>query len=71
MPARIISRHDFWFPDIELPVGCGQVRTATQLPVLTMITGYARWLSAVLIPTRTAEDPSVSTSGEAAVALNH
>jgi transposase len=54
--AGEISQQDFWFPDIELPVGCGQVRTATQLPVLTMITGYSRWLSGVLIPTRTAED---------------
>jgi transposase len=54
--AGEIGQHDFWFPDIELPVGCGQTRTATQLPVLTMITGYSRWLSAVLIPTRTAED---------------
>jgi transposase len=27
-----------------------------QLPVLTMVTGYSRWLSAVLIPTRKAED---------------
>ena len=54
--AGEIAQNDFWFPDIELPVGYGQVRTATQLPVLTMITGYSRWLSAVLIPTRTAED---------------
>jgi transposase len=54
--AGEIGQQDFWFPDIELPVGCGQTRTATQLPVLTMITGYSRWLSAVLIPTRTAED---------------
>jgi transposase len=54
--AGEIGQHDFWFPDIELPVGCGQTRTATQLPVLTMVTGYSRWLSAVLIPTRTAED---------------
>jgi len=54
--AGEIGQHDFWFPDIELPVGCGQTRTATQLPVLTMISGYSRWLSAVLIPTRTAED---------------
>jgi transposase len=54
--AGEIGQHDFWFPDIRLPVGCGQTRTATQLPVLTMITGYSRWLSAVLIPTRTAED---------------
>jgi transposase len=54
--AGEIGQHDFWFPDIELPVGCGQIRTATQLPVLTMVTGYSRWLSAVLIPTRAAED---------------
>jgi transposase len=54
--AGEIAQHDFWFPDIELPVGCGQIRTAKQLPVLTMVTGYARWLSGVLIPTRGAED---------------
>jgi transposase len=53
--AGEIAQHDFWFPDIVLPVGCGQVRTAAELPVLTMVTGYSRWLSAVLIPTRTAE----------------
>ena len=47
---------DLWFPPIELPVGFGQTRTAKQLPVLTMVTGYARWLSAVLIPTRGAPD---------------
>jgi len=51
-----IAQCDFWFPDIEVPVGCGQSRTAAQLPVLTMITGYSRWLSAVLIPTRAAQD---------------
>jgi transposase len=54
--AGEIAQCDFWFPDIEVPVGFGQTRTATQLPVLTMITGYSRWLSAVLIPTRTAAD---------------
>ena len=54
--AGEIVQNDFWFPDITLPVGCGQVRTATQLPVLTMVTGYSRWLFARLIPTRTAED---------------
>jgi transposase len=54
--AGEIAQHDFWFPDIELPVGCGQIRTAKQLPVLTMVCGYSRWLSAVLIPTRNAED---------------
>jgi transposase len=54
--AGEIAQHDFWFPAIELPVGCGQTRTAKQLPVLTMVAGYSRWLSATLVPTRTAED---------------
>ena len=54
--AGEIAQCDLWFPPIRLPVGCGQVRRPTQLPVLTMITGYARWLLAVLIPTRRAED---------------
>jgi transposase len=54
--AGEIAQCDFWFPDIELPVGFGQTRTAKQLPVLTMVTGYSRWLSGVLIPTRTAAD---------------
>jgi transposase len=54
--AGEVAQCDLWFPAIELPVGFGQVRTAKQLPVLTMVTGYSRWLSAVLIPTRSAED---------------
>ena len=48
--AGEIAQCDFWFPPIELPVGFGQVRTAKQLPVLTMVTGYARFASAVLVP---------------------
>lgn len=51
-----VAQCDFWFPDIELPVGFGQTRTAKRLPVLTMVCGYCRWLSARLIPSRTAED---------------
>jgi transposase len=54
--AGEIAQCDLWFPDITLPVGVGQVRTATQLPVLTMVTGYSRWLFGVLIPSRRAED---------------
>jgi transposase len=54
--AGEIAQCDLWFPPIELPVGFGQCRTAKQLPVLTMVTGYARWLSALLIPSRTAAD---------------
>ena len=54
--AGEVGQCDFWFPDIEVPVGCGQTRTATRLPVLVMVCGYSRWLSAVLIPSRSAED---------------
>ena len=51
-----IAQCDFWFPDIVVPVGFGHVRTAKQLPVLTMVTGYSRWSSAVLVPSRGAPD---------------
>jgi transposase len=54
--AGDIAQHDLWFPPIELPVGFGQARTAKQLPVLTMITGYARHVGGLLIPSRSAED---------------
>jgi transposase len=54
--AGDVAQCDLWFPPIELPVGFGQTRRATELPVLTMVTGYSRWLSAVLIPTRRSED---------------
>lgn len=54
--AGEIAQCDFWFPDVEVPVGFGQTRTAKQLPVLTMVTGYARWDCAVLVPSRRAED---------------
>jgi transposase len=54
--AGEIARCDFWFPDVEVPVGFGQTRTAKQLPVLTMVIGYARWACAVLVPSRRAED---------------
>jgi transposase len=54
--AGEIAQCDFWFPPIRLPVGFGQIRTATQLPVLTMITGYARWALALLVPSRRLED---------------
>jgi transposase len=54
--AGDVAQCDLWFPPIELPVGFGQVRRPAQLPVLTMVTGYSRWLSAIMIPTRRAED---------------
>ena len=51
-----IAQCDLWFPPIQLPVGFGQTRKPTQLPVLTMVTGYSRWLSGQLIQTRSAAD---------------
>ena len=54
--AGEIAQCDLWFPPIILPVGFGQTRKPTQLPVLTMVCGYSRWLSAVLIPSRRSED---------------
>jgi transposase len=54
--AGDIAQCDLWFPPIQLPVGFGQHRPPTKLPVLTMVTGYSRWLSATLIPSRAAPD---------------
>jgi hypothetical protein len=42
---------------IRLPVGFGRPRRPTQLPVLTMVTGYSGWLSGVLILSRSSPDP--------------
>jgi len=54
--AGEIAQFDLWFPPITLPVGFGQTRSATQLPVLTMVCGYSRWAAAVLMPSRAGED---------------
>jgi transposase len=54
--AGEVAQCDLWFPAITLSVGFGQVRTATRLPALVMVTGYARWLAARLLPSRVAED---------------
>jgi transposase len=54
--AGEVAQCDLWFPAITLPVGFGQTRTASRLPVLVMVTGYARWLAARLLPSRAAED---------------
>jgi transposase len=54
--AGEVAQCDFWFPPVMLPVGCGQVRKPAQLPVLTMMCAYSRWLAALLVPTRTAAD---------------
>lgn len=54
--AGEIAQCDFWFPPVQVPAGFGQVRAAKELPVLTMVCGYSRWASALLVPSRHAED---------------
>jgi transposase len=51
-----LAQCDFWFPPVTVPAGFGQERRPAQLPVLTMVSGYSRWLSAVLVPSRCAAD---------------
>jgi transposase len=54
--AGELAQCDFWFPPVTVPAGFGQERGPTRLPVLTMVSGYSRWLSAVLVPSRHAAD---------------
>jgi transposase len=51
-----LAQCDFWFPPVTVPVGFGQERGPARLPVLTMVSGYPRWLSAVLVPSRHSQD---------------
>ncbi len=51
-----IGQCDFWFPEVQIPVGFGQIRKPAQLPVLVMVLGYSRVLTARLLPTRGVED---------------
>ena len=52
--AGDIAQCDLWFPPTTVAVGYGQTRPPMQLPVLTMVLGYSRWLSAILLPSRRA-----------------
>jgi transposase len=51
-----VGQCDFWFPPIHLSVGFGQSRRPALLPVLTMVTGYSRFLSGQLVPSREGPD---------------
>jgi transposase len=51
-----LAQCDFWFPPVSVPAGHGQERRPAQLPVLTMVSAYSRWLMAVLVPSRHAAD---------------
>ncbi len=44
---------DLWFPPVDIPLGAGQ---AGRQPVLVMVAGYSRLMTAVLLPTRQSGD---------------
>lgn len=48
-----IAQCDLWFPDVRVPVGPGQDRV---LPVLVMVLGFSRLISAVMLPSRQGGD---------------
>jgi transposase len=48
-----LAQCDLWFPPADVPVGAGQV---ARPPVLVMVSGYSRWLDAVMLPSRQIPD---------------
>jgi transposase len=48
-----LAQCDLWFPPVDVPLGWGQVGRP---PVLVMVAGYSRVITAVMIPSRTAPD---------------
>lgn len=48
-----LAQCDLWFPAADVPLGFGQVGRP---PVLVMVAGYSRMISAVIIPTRQSQD---------------
>jgi len=51
--AGELMQCDLWFPAVDIPLGHGQFGRP---PVLVMVTGYSRMISAVMIPSRSAAD---------------
>ncbi|MFE6555716.1 IS21 family transposase [Streptomyces sp. NPDC057746] len=48
-----IGQCDLWFPPDDIPLGFGQVGRP---PVLVMVAGYSRWITARMLPSRSAAD---------------
>jgi transposase len=48
-----LAQCDLWFPPADVPLGWGQ---AGRPPVLVMVAGYSRVITAVMIPSRHAQD---------------
>jgi transposase len=51
--AGELAQCDLWFPPVDVPLGFGQ---AGRPPVLVMVTGYSRMISARLLPSRQSPD---------------
>ena len=51
--AGELMQCDLWFPAVDIALGHGPLGRP---PVLVMVTGYSRMISAVMIPTRQAAD---------------
>ncbi|MET1004335.1 MAG: IS21 family transposase, partial [Propionibacteriaceae bacterium] len=48
-----LAQCDLWFPPVDVPLGAGQFGRP---PVLVMVSGYSRWLTALMLPSRKAPD---------------
>jgi transposase len=48
-----LAQCDLWFPPADVPLGCEQFGRP---PVLVMVTGYSRMITAVLLPSRQSPD---------------
>ncbi|MFE1785469.1 IS21 family transposase [Streptomyces sp. NPDC059506] len=48
-----LAQCDLWFPPADVPLGFGQTGRP---PVLVMVSGYSRWITARMLPSRSAAD---------------
>lgn len=51
--AGELAQCDLWFPPVDVPLGFGQVGRP---PVLVMVSGYSRIITAVMLPSRQSPD---------------
>lgn len=48
-----LAQCDLWFPPVDVPLGFGQTGRP---PVLVLVSGYSRMITAAMIPSRQPED---------------
>jgi transposase len=51
--AGELAQCDLWFPPVDIPLGCGQFGRP---PVLVMVAGYSRVITAMMLPSRQSPD---------------